>query len=86
MNAIYLEENWSVYALGRYKFVEREESAGQYYIALELDSPLPVDAASYKLNVKNSAGEANANLKLNFDGRTICFSIKLHHNICLTII
>lgn len=54
--------------VGRYKFIEKEESPGQYFIALELESALAVDAAVYKLNVKNSAGEANANLKLNFDG------------------
>ena len=52
--------------------MEKEESAGTYYVALELSDPQAVDAATYKLNVKNQHGESNANLKLNFDGETDC--------------
>ncbi|ELT89877.1 hypothetical protein CAPTEDRAFT_62162, partial [Capitella teleta] len=54
---------------GRYKYVEKEESAGQYYVALELSDPQGVDAATYKLNARNEHGESNANLKLNFDAK-----------------
>jgi len=45
-----------------------EESAGVYYVALELSGPEGIDAATYKLNARNEHGESNANLKLNFDG------------------
>ena len=61
--------DWISRLTGRYKFIDKEESAGQYYFALELSSPEPVDAATYKLNTRNSAGESNANLKLNFDSK-----------------
>ena len=54
---------------GRYHYVSRKEGEGQYYIALELSDPQTVDAATYRLNAKNSHGESNANLKLNFDGK-----------------
>ncbi len=54
---------------GRYKYVAREESEGNFYIALELDSPEAVDAATYRLHAINQHGESNANLKLNFDGK-----------------
>ena len=53
---------------GRYKYITKEESAGVYYVALELNSPEAIDAATYKLNARNEHGESNANLKLNFDG------------------
>ena len=53
---------------GRYRSITREEASGQYYMALELSDPQPIDAATYKLNAKNQHGESNANLKLNFDG------------------
>jgi len=46
----------------------KEESAGLYYVALELSTPESIDAATYKLNARNVNGESNANLKLNFDG------------------
>ena len=61
---------------GRYHYVETEESAGLYYVALELSDPQAVDAATYKLNVRNEHGESNANLKLNFDGEKLCLSNK----------
>ena len=48
--------------------MSNEEKSGEFYVALELSSPEPVDAATYRLNAKNSSGESNANLKLNFDG------------------
>ena len=49
----------------------KEESSGVYYVALEVSTPEAIDAATYKLNVRNEHGEGNANLKLNFDGRPI---------------
>ena len=52
---------------GRYRFISEEESAGSFYVALELSDPQPVDGATYKLHAKNQHGESNANLKLNFD-------------------
>ena len=59
----------SICSSGRYRFIEEEESAGSYYVALELSDPQPVDGATYKLQAKNQHGESNANLKLNFDGK-----------------
>lgn len=56
---------------GRYRFIEEEESAGSYYVALELTDPQPADGANYKLHAKNQHGESNANLKLNFDGKSV---------------
>lgn len=53
---------------GRYRCLENEESPGNYYVALELDDPQAIDAATYRLNARNQFGESNANLKLNFDG------------------
>jgi len=62
-----------VWCSGRYKYIMKEESPGIYYVGLELASPEGIDAATYKLNVRNEHGEGNANLKLNFDGEyTIC--------------
>jgi len=55
--------------VGRYKFITKEESQGNYYVALELSDPQPVDGATYRLNAKNQFGESNANLKLNFDSK-----------------
>jgi len=60
---------------GRYKYMIKEESAGVYYIALELSTPEAIDAATYKLNARNQHGESNANLKLNFDGIHHFYSI-----------
>jgi len=57
-----------VWRSGRYKYIIKEESAGLYYVALELSTPESIDAATYKLNARNVHGESNANLKLNFDG------------------
>ena len=61
--------------IGRYKFVSNEEKPGEYYVALELSNPEPVDAATYRLNAKNANGESNANLKLNFDGKCVSRAI-----------
>lgn len=55
--------------LGRYRYIEREEGEGNFYVALELSEPQAVDAATYRLNARNQFGESNANLKLNFDGK-----------------
>jgi len=59
-----------VLSAGRYKYITKEESAGVYYVALEVSTPEAIDAATYKLNARNEHGESNANLKLNFDGIT----------------
>ena len=71
MCALVSELNWStcVCCSGRYKYITKEESAGVYYVALELSTPEAIDAATYKLYARNEHGESNANLKLNFDGK-----------------
>ncbi|KAK2158170.1 hypothetical protein LSH36_175g03027 [Paralvinella palmiformis] len=66
-----------VFFPGRYRYITKEEKDGEYYIALELSSPQAGDGGTYKLNAKNPAGESNANLKLNLDGRSLSLSLSL---------
>jgi len=57
----------------RIKLFVKEEETDVYCIKLELSNPELTDAGLYKCSVKNSFGEANANLTLNIE----CKCIKL---------
>ncbi|XP_053200690.1 twitchin-like isoform X3 [Panonychus citri] len=51
----------------RIKLIVKEETTDVYLIRLELRDPELTDAGQYKCNVRNPAGESNANLKLNIE-------------------
>lgn len=57
---------------GRIKQTVRQEG-NIYHIKLELSNPELTDAGVYKCNVKNSAGESNANLTLNIERKLVTF-------------
>ena len=44
----------------------KQTSANTYYLALEISNVSATDQAVYKVNARNSFGESNASIKLNF--------------------
>lgn len=57
---------------GRIRQTVRQEGS-IYHIKLELTDPELTDAGIYKCNVKNSAGESNANLTLNIERKHVAY-------------
>lgn len=43
-----------------------QTSTNTYYLALEISNVSAADQAVYKVNARNSFGESNASIKLNF--------------------
>lgn len=52
--------------LERFHIVMNQTSASTYYLALEISNVSATDQAVYKVNARNSFGESNASIKLNF--------------------
>ncbi|XP_022255917.1 muscle M-line assembly protein unc-89-like, partial [Limulus polyphemus] len=65
-NIVWYRENTVVKETNRIKQIIKEEN-NVYIIRLELKDPELTDGGLYRCNVKNSAGESNANLTLNIE-------------------
>ncbi|CAH8634151.1 unnamed protein product [Dicrocoelium dendriticum] len=54
---------------GKRFWVVQEQSDDIYLLEIHIASPKPEDGGTYRINAKNSAGESNANINLNLQGR-----------------
>lgn len=55
-----------IYLTERFNVVMKKTAANIYYLALEISNVSATDQAVYKVNARNSFGESNASIKLNF--------------------
>lgn len=67
-NLTWYHGNNVINAGGRYKIIFTGNGPA-YNVGLEIDKVGVNDGGDYKVLAKNSAGEANANITLNFEGR-----------------
>jgi len=50
----------------RFNVIMSQTGSNTYYLALEISNVGAADQAVYKVNARNSFGESNASIKLNF--------------------
>ncbi|VDO57099.1 unnamed protein product [Schistosoma margrebowiei] len=62
---------------GKRAWVVSEQPDDVYIIEIHILSPKPEDGGMYKIHAKNSAGESNANINLNLQGKSVHSMIKI---------
>lgn len=56
---------------GKRFWVVNDQPDDVYILEIHIASPKPDDGGTYRINAKNTAGDSNANINLNLQGRLI---------------
>lgn len=56
----------------RIKMLRKSTGKDTYLLTLEISNPTKADGGNYRCNAFNNYGESNANISLNFQGKSLC--------------